>query len=193
MLKKCAIVAALVVMLMPATASADWLFTPSIGSGFGGSASGREHMTWGASIGWMGEGAFGWEADFSYSPEFFEGDDDDLDLFDNSNVSSFMANVIFGVPVGGTTGGGFRPYFTAGAGVLQQQVLDADALFEIDNSEFGVNLGAGAMGFMSDHVGFRGDIRYFRALGDPDEDNEFDIDLADFDFWRASVGVTFRW
>ena len=193
MLKKYAMAAALVLLLLPASAGADWLFTPSIGAGFGGAASGREHMTWGASIGWMGAGIIGWEADFAYTPEFFEGDDDDVDFIENSNVTSFMANVLVGIPIGGQTGGGFRPYFSGGAGVLQQSVQDADDLFEIDNSEFGINLGAGAMGFMSDHVGFRGDLRYYRALSDPDEDNEFDIDLGDFDFWRGTVGVTFRW
>lgn len=193
MLKKCAMVTALLLLLVPASAGADWLFTPNVGGGFGGSASGREHLTWGASIGWMGGGIFGWEADFAHSPEFFESDDDNLDLIDSSNVTSFMANVIAGVPLGGQTGAGVRPYFAAGAGVLQQMVRDVDELFAIDNSEFGINLGGGVMGFMTDHVGFRGDLRYFRALGDPEEDNEFDIDLVDFDFWRGTVGVTFRW
>ena len=63
MLKKCAIAAPLmlVLLLMPASAHADWLFTPNIGSSFGGSASGNEHMSWGASIGWMGAGVFGWK------------------------------------------------------------------------------------------------------------------------------------
>ena len=193
MLKKCAMIAALSLVLVPGTARADWLFTPNIGGGFGGDASGREHLTYGASIGWMGAGIFGWEADLAYTPEFFEGDDNDIDLIENSNVSSFMANVIVGVPIGGQTGGGFRPYFSGGAGLMQQQVEDAESLFDISNNEFGINLGAGAMGFMSDHVGLRGDIRYYRALSDPDEDNEFDISLGDFDFWRGTVGVTFRW
>jgi opacity protein-like surface antigen len=193
MVKKCAMVAALVVMLMPSAASADWLFTPNVGTGFGGSASGREHLTWGASIGWMGAGVLGWEADFAHSPEFFESDDDSLDLIDSSNVTTFMANVIAGIPVGGQTGGGVRPYLAGGLGIMQQAVQDADALFEVDNSEFGINLGGGVMGFATDHVGFRGDLRYFRALGDPEEDNEFDIDFADFNYWRATAGVTFRW
>ena len=135
----------------------------------------------------------GWEADLAYSPEFFEGDDDDIDLIDNSNVTSFMANVLVGVPVGGQTGAGVRPYFAGGLGVLQTQVQGADDLFEVDNSEFGINLGGGIMGFATDHVGFRGDLRYYRALSDPEEDNEFDIDFGDFDFWRGTVGVTFRW
>lgn len=193
MLKKCAMLAALALVLAPASARADWLFTPNIGAGFGGDASGREHLSWGASIGWMGAGVFGWEADFAVTPEFFEGDDDDLDLLDSSNVTTFMVNALVGVPVGGTTGGGFRPYFSGGVGLLQSNITAADELFEVDNNDFGFNLGGGAMGFMTDNVGFRGDIRYYRALSDPEEDNEFDIDFGDFDFWRASGGVTFRW
>jgi opacity protein-like surface antigen len=193
MLKKCAVVAAFALLLVPGTARADWLFTPNVGAGFGGDASGREHLTWGASIGWMGAGVFGWEADFAMTPEFFEAEDGDLDAFDSSNVTSFMANALIGIPIGGQQGPGFRPYVVGGLGVIQQTIEDADALFEVDNSEFGFNLGAGAMGFATDHVGFRGDVRYFRSLADPEEDNEFDFGVGNFDFWRATAGITFRW
>ena len=116
-----------------------------------------------------------------------------IDVFSSSNVTTFMFNAIVGIPVGGQSGGGFRPYFSGGLGLLQSSLTSADELFEVSNSEFGINLGGGAMGFMSDHVGFRGDVRYYRSLVDPDEDNEFDIDLGTFDFWRATAGVTFRW
>src|SRR5687768_7582643 len=161
MLKKWAVMAALALALSPAVASADWLFTPNIGAGFGGNASGREHLTYGASIGFMGAGVFGWEADLSYTPEFFEGDDDDPDLLNtgDSNVTSVMANILIGVPIGGQTGGGVRPYVAAGAGLLQTRIQDADALFEVDNNDFGINLGGGVMGFATDNVGFRGDVR----------------------------------
>jgi len=144
-------------------------------------------------VGWMGAGIVGWEADLAYTPEFFEADDDDLDFIENSNVTSFMGNVLVGIPIGGQTGGGFRPYLSAGAGLLQTNVQSDDDLFEVTNDEFGVNVGAGAMGFMTDNVGFRGDLRYYRALTDPEPDNEFDIDFGDFDFWRATAGITFRW
>ena len=193
MLKKWAMLTALTLALTPAAAGADWLFTPNIGAGFGGNAAGREHLTYGASIGWMGAGVFGWEVDLAYTPEFFEGDDDDIDVFSSSNVTTFMFNAILGAPVGGTSGGGFRPYFSGGIGLMQSNVADSEQLFEVNNSEFGVNLGAGAMGFVSDHVGFRGDVRYFRQLSDPVEDNEFDVDFGDLDFWRATAGITFRW
>ncbi|HEX2062525.1 MAG TPA: outer membrane beta-barrel protein [Thermoanaerobaculia bacterium] len=195
MLKKCAVMAALVLALSPASARADWLFTPNIGAGFGGNARGGEHLTYGASIGFMGAGVFGWEADLSYTPEFFEGDDNDPDLLNtgDSNVTTVMGNVLIGVPIGGQTGGGVRPYFAGGAGLLQTRVEDADAVFEIDNNDFGINLGGGVMGFMTDNVGFRGDIRYFRAFGEDDGNDQVDFDLSDFDFWRGTVGVTFRW
>ncbi len=193
MAKKFVIMAALVLMLAPASARADWLFTPNIGGSFGGSASGNEHLTYGATIGWMGAGIFGFEADFAFTPEFFEAGDSDIDFFDSSNVTTFMANAVVGIPIGGQAGAGFRPYVSGGIGVLQQNVEDADELFSINNDEFGVNIGFGAMGFATDHVGFRGDVRYYRALTDPESDNEFDISLGDFDFWRGTVGVTFRW
>jgi len=193
MLKKCVILAALATVLAPAAASADWLLTPNIGTTFGGNTGGREHFTYGASIGWMGAGVFGWEADLAYTPEFFKSNDDDFAFVDSSNVTTFMVNAIIGVPVGGTRGGGVRPYFSGGLGVIKSNVEDAQSVFKVNNSEFGFNLGAGAMGFVSDHVGFRGDVRYFRQFTDPEPDNEFDIGLGDLDFWRATAGITFRW
>jgi hypothetical protein len=200
MLKKYAFIAALALALSPASARADWLFTPNIGAGFGmgdsgTDAGGGEHLTYGVSLGWMGAGIIGWEADLAYTPEFFEGDDDDADLLNtgDSNVTSVMGNILVGIPIGGQTGGGVRPYFAGGAGLLKTRVEDADAVFEVDNNDFGINLGGGVMGFMTDNVGFRGDLRYFRAFGEDNDNEQVDFDLSDFDFWRGTVGVTFRW
>jgi opacity protein-like surface antigen len=188
-MKKWLIAAALAVMLAPSTASADWLFTPNLGSTFGGDASGNEHFTYGASFGWMGAGILGWEADLSYTPEFFEGGDNDIDFIDNSNAVTAMGNVLIGVPIGGQTGAGFRPYFTAGMGLLSREVQGSEDLFDVDSNEWGFNLGFGAMGFATDHVGFRGDLRYIRSF----EDLETTFDAGNFDFWRGTAGLTFRW
>jgi opacity protein-like surface antigen len=192
MVKRGALIAAVVVLLAPGSARADWLVTPSLGAAFGGNTTG-EQLTYGASIGWMGAGIFGWEAEFAYTPEFFGGDDNDIDFLGSSNVTSLMVNALLGIPIGGQRGGGFRPYASGGIGLLRSNVQSRDDLLKVDNDDFGVNVGAGARGCVSDNVGLRGDIRYYRALSDPDEDNEFDIDFGDFDFWRATGGVTFRW
>ena len=192
MLKKCVLTAALAAVLLPGSAHADWLFTPNIGTTFGADADGREHITYGASIGWMGEGIVGFEADLQYTPEFFEANDADIDFIDSANVLTFMANAIVGVPIGGQAGPGLRPFGIVGIGLLQRQQEDADAVFDVDNNEFGFNIGGGVMGFVNDHVGFRGDIRYVRAF-DAADDNVVTVGVGEFDFWRGNVGVTFRW
>ena len=58
-MRKWVIAAVFALALLPASARADWLFTPNAGTTFGGAASGNEHFTYGASIGWMGEGIRG--------------------------------------------------------------------------------------------------------------------------------------
>lgn len=189
MLKKMLMIAALVLALTPATAGADWLFTPSLGTTFGADANGNEHFTYGASIGWMGAGIFGWEADLAYTPEFFESSDSDFDFSDSSNVTTAMFNAIVGAPIGGMFGPGFRPYFSGGIGMLAREVQSRNDLFDVNSNDFGFNVGAGAIGFMTDHVGFRGDIRYLRSF----EDLERTLDAGKFDYWRGTGGVTFRW
>ena len=47
----------------------------------------------------MGAGIFGFEADLQYTPEFFEPNDDDIDLIDSSNALTFMGNAIIGIPI----------------------------------------------------------------------------------------------
>jgi hypothetical protein len=49
------------------------------------------------------------------------------------------------------------------------------------------------MGFFNNHVGLRGDVRYFRTINNNDSSlDDVNLDLGSFDFWRASVGVVIR-
>jgi opacity protein-like surface antigen len=191
----------------PPPASADWLFTPFIGTTFNAAANFNDafeggddfeqQFTYGASLGWMGAGMIGFEFDFGYSPNFFETavtDDDDFEFVDDSNVTTLMANVILGVPIGGQSGFGVRPFAVGGVGLIRTRLEDADDFFdEVDSNDFGFNVGAGLNIFFADNIGVRGDIRYFRAFGDDEDEDAFDFRLTEFDFWRATVGVTFRW
>lgn len=171
--------------LVPGTARADWLLTPFLGVNFGGDADGQK-VVYGGSIGYMGAGVVGFEVDFAHAPEFL-----DKTLFVDSSLTTFMGNVIVGVPIGGSNAS-VRPYVTGGAGLLRTNVADVGDFFDIDNSSFGINVGGGVMVFLNDKVGIRGDLRYLRSLQDPEEDDEFDIDFGSFDFWRGTVGVTFK-
>jgi opacity protein-like surface antigen len=186
-----------------APASADWLFTPYLGINFGHSAdfgdvgdfedNFEKKVVLGGSLAWMGAGIIGVEFDLGWSPNFFEftTGDEDFD-FGDSNLTTVMGNLIVGIPIGGTTGGGVRPYGVAGLGLMRSSLSVGDLFDDLDANDLGINLGGGITGFFNDTVGLRGDIRYFRSLTDDEPDDELDLRLTDFQFWRATVGVTIR-
>lgn len=198
-----AIVAGFLLLASPSRASADWLFTPFVGANFGGNADFGEfddfddefeqRVDLGASLGWMGGGIVGFEVDFGWSPNFFENTIGPGDFeFGDNNVTTLMGNVLVGIPVGGQSGPGIRPYASGGVGLIRTHVDGAGFFDDLDSNDFGMNVGAGVNGFFTDNIGIRGDIRYFRSLQDDEPDELFDLALSDFDFWRATVGVTFR-
>jgi opacity protein-like surface antigen len=182
-----------VLLLLPGVARADWLFTPYGGMTFGKDAKNLEHFNWGLSAGWMGAGIVGWEVDFNHTPNFFEAKDasNTTELFGKNNVTSLMGNVLVGVPVGGQHGVGIRPYVSGGVGLLKQNVPAASDLLSVSSNDFGMNFGFGAHVFASDHVGFRGDLRYLRSF-QKDDSTATNFALGNFDFWRWTAGVTFR-
>jgi hypothetical protein len=206
-LRKFAITSALALMVFvaaPAKASADWLFTPFFGMNWGGNAEFtdfagdfedefEQKMNFGASLSWMGAGALGFEVDFGYSPNFFQNTagDDDFE-FGDSNVTTLMANLRVGVPFGGQTGGGIRPYASGGLGLIKTRIDDPEDLFELNSTDWGFNVGGGVTGFFSDNFGLQGDVRYFRSLQDNEPDDEVDLALGSFNFWRGTVGLVFR-
>ena len=104
-----------------------------------------------------------------------------------------MGNLVLGVPVGGQTGGGVRPYVVGGAGLLRSNISGSTFFNDLTSNDFGIDLGGGVHGYFNDHVGLRGDLRYFRLLQDNEPAaDDLDLGLADFNFWRATIGVTFR-
>ncbi|MEO8679053.1 MAG: outer membrane beta-barrel protein [Vicinamibacterales bacterium] len=183
-------------------ASADWLLAPYAGVTFGGKANFgdvgtlsdnlEKKATFGVSAAWMGAGVIGFEADLGSTPNFFQNTSGDANFkFGDSNVTTLMANLLLGAPIGGTKGMGFRPYASGGAGLMRTSV-SATSLFDgLSQNELGMNVGAGAHLFFSDNFGLRADVRYFRKL-QKGNDGGADLDLGDLDFWRGTLGVTFR-
>jgi len=185
-LKRVMLIAALgFVLAAPTQARADWIFTPYLGANFAGETE-DTNVNFGGSLGYMGAGIVGFEVDFGYAPDFFEVPD-----ISDANVTTFMANVIVGVPIGGM-GEGVRPYASGGAGLLRTNIDDVDDFFDVTDNSFGINVGGGVMGFLTDNVGIRGDLRYFRNVGDDEPGEDFDLAFGDLDFWRGTLGVAFR-
>ena len=200
-LRKLLISAASVFIITAATprpAAADWLFTPFIGSTFGGSANiggtvptsksdFERKLNWGASL--SGGGPVGFELDFSYSPNFFGVSDSGagINFLGDGNVTTLTGNLRIGA-----SGGPVRPYVVGGAGLIRSKVDDPTQFFSKPSaSDFGMDLGGGVIGFFSDNVGIRGDLRYFRSL-QKDDSTALDLTLGSFKFWRGTVGITFK-
>jgi opacity protein-like surface antigen len=190
----------LALMLAPVSASAQsWFISPFVGANFGGNADFGDfpdaddeverRLDFGATIGWN-PNVVGFEVDFGYSPNFFEDTAGDANFeFGDSNVTTLMANLLISAP----PGTGLRPFLSGGVGMIRANVTSEGVFNDLSTNDLGVNVGAGINGQFTDNVGIRGDVRYFRALQDNEADNDFDLSLGSFDFWRGTVGLTFRW
>ena len=187
-------------LVLPVSASAQsWFVSPFVGANFGGSANFGDfpdaddeverRLDFGATVGWN-PNVVGFEVDFGWSPNFFEDTSGDRNFeFGDSNVTTFMTNLLITAP----PGTGLRPYVSSGLGLIRAQI-ESDGLFnDLSTNDLGVNIGAGINGQFTDNVGIRGDVRYFRSLQDNEPDNDLDLSLGNFDFWRVTVGLTFRW
>ena len=201
--RKFLMISALALLLAPASANAQsWFFSPFIGGNFGGSADFGDfpnsddeverRMDFGATLGWN-PGVVGFEVDLGWSPNFFQDTAGDANFeFGDSNVTTLMANVLFSAK----PGSGIRPYASTGLGLMRANISSATNLFDdLSTNDLGVNVGAGLNANFNDNVGIRGDVRYFRSLQDNQPDNDFEdiLSLGSFDFWRGTVGLTFRW
>lgn len=184
-IKTLIVMAAIALVWAPASARADGFFSPFAGVNFG-NESGDGRSNFGFNAGGMGAGVIGGEIDFGYAPNFFG----DKGAFGSNYVMDVMGNLIVGVPVGGQHGAGVRPYLTVGLGLIRSQITGGvNGLTKVADNEVGLDGGAGVMGFFGDHVGLRGDLRYFRNLAGDTVNN---IDFGAFHFWRASVGLVLR-
>ena len=150
MMRKLVMLAALVLVTSPASARADWLLrlTWAARSARAVLPTGRRSDGWArASSG--GRRSLPGRQVFSTSmlPTTLNlmRDELDADLFDNKAMT-VMFNGIVGVPIGGTSGSGFRPYFAGGLGWFQTAVESEELLFEESSDKFGFSLGGGAMG-----------------------------------------------
>jgi opacity protein-like surface antigen len=179
--------------LAPAPARADGMLIPFIGVNFADNsrsaisdAIDADRFNWGASLAYMGGGVLGLEADFAYSPDFYGHTD-----LGGSSVMTLMGNLLIGIPFGGQSGFGIRPYALAGLGVIRSEFDAFGDVLSFDNSKAGWNVGGGAMFFFGTHVGLRADVRYFRTFSALDLLDA--IDRRDrLDFSRASTGLILR-
>lgn len=197
MLRRLAVALLVFLWAPPATASADWLITPFLGTSFSGEATflifeegaGRR-MTLGASVSLLGDGIFGFEAEVAHTPRFFEGNDP-LGLVLTSRVTTVSGSVILAAPLA-LTRESLRPFLVGGLGLMQARSKHAAGLFPIHENLLAVNIGVGAIGFVTERTGLRFDVRHFRAISTTDAPLAR-AGASRLSFWRATAGLTIRY
>jgi opacity protein-like surface antigen len=166
----------------------------SIGGAFGGDA---DDGTFGfdASYDYLHRGTFGFEFLGSFTPDLDMNSSATVLAAGDTRVNTYMFNAIGAVPLG--LDDNWLPYVSGGLGAMTvRNDLDLPtdtSLSLIDENQFGGNVGFGLMGFYN-QVGLRADVRYFTGIGE-DNNNSGRLNglTENVDFWRSTVGVSFRW
>lgn len=198
-------IATVVLMTWVASASAQatsaWTATGFIGSYFGASGDAPQASNISSSLTFGGQVSRHWsyvgaEVLADIAPKYHI---DSVFLNSHPWVNSYMANGIAIWP-----GHYVEPYFSAGIGGIQMHanvlpffpgVTDNTSVYQ---TRFGWNFGAGAYAFAGNSVGIRADVRYFQATtantitGTP-PNVATEALLSGINFWRANIGVSFRW
>lgn len=182
-------------LLIASPAHADFFFTPFAGVKFAGDASivdldqgaSNARFTLGGMAGVLGDGAFGVEADVTYVPRFFERSSGTLVA--RSHVLTIMGNVMLAVPRR-ITGYSLRPFMSGGAGLMHVNIDDVIEVLPVDSNLFGVNIGGGAMGPLTDLLDVRFELRWFKSVTTGGETPL--LPRSALSFWRAAIGLTVR-
>lgn len=97
-----------------------------------------------------------------------------------------MANVVVPIPLAPSKT--WRPYASVGAGVIHAWIHDAGP-YDASQTNAASNLGGGVLYRVKDWLAIRADVRWFHAF--VDENEQMGGYVADYDFARVSLGVTF--
>ncbi len=177
--KVCVLTMALIAggMFIPSAARADILVSPFVGVTFGGDAKAHKETVGGA-VTFVGR-SIGLEVEYGQTNDFFGSDQPGTD------VKNLSASFVAGADLRGR---GVKPYFLAGAGLLRTGVKGTALVQDVHYNNFAIDLALGLNALVSQHVGLRGEVRYFRRLERASDNGVIPI-ASNFDFFRGIVGL----
>ncbi|HKY20815.1 MAG TPA: outer membrane beta-barrel protein [Vicinamibacterales bacterium] len=147
--------AAAIVVALEGPASAQAMFTGSIGNVFGGDAPSKKSV-WAVALGGGGAHGIGSELEFSETRNFFET----ADGVSHGKIMTLMPSILVTVPVAR-----IRPYGVFGFGFIRQRTDDSlGGLFSgLSDNDIGYNIGGGVIFKFASHAGVRADLRRFKV------------------------------
>ena len=206
------VLSAFLLLSFPPIAHAEWQFTPFIGYTFKATstfvdfdidpdraATDQTRLNFGGAVRLIGESPFGVEAYYVHTPGFFDPKPQFnivLPRVLESRTYAVMGNVVLSTPRSWNRYG-LRPSVSGGIGLMHASEEDQLQVIRYRVNLLGMNVGGGAVGFLSDHVGVRFDLRYFRNIkGLSQEDLEdFPVTVGQpvrLRYWAIAFGVVFK-
>jgi len=193
------VLAAGFLLLCARSDAADRQLRPFVGVTFGGDSTfaidpgvasgGGSKPAIGVSAVFLGE-LLGAEVDVFDGPGFFGNG---TDLVKSSRVTAFTGNLIVAAPHRATEYS-LRPYVVGGVGLMQLRRTTTFNVFDISTVLPTIDVGGGALAFVTNHVGVSGDIRRFQSVGDNPSSEGLTLNGEQhLSFWRAAVAVVFRY
>lgn len=129
---------------------------------------------------------------FGYASAFFDPKEDVVDLIASSYVLTVEGHAGITRPARSDADRYF-PYATGGFGFMRQHARDRDGLINVRRTDPAFNVGGGIRVLMTEYLGIRADVRYFRSMTDPYENPDPIVaDLKRLGFWRIGVGAVIR-
>ena len=147
--------AAAVFVTLEGSASAQAMFTGSIGNVFGGDAPSTKR-TWAVAIGGGGAHGIGSELEYSQTGNFFETSDGVA----HGKIITLMPSIFVAIPISK-----LRPYGILGFGFIRQRTqTSAGGVFSnLSENDIGYSVGGGVTFQFARGAGVRGDLRHFKV------------------------------
>ena len=196
-LRAIAVALGVVAVVAPAAAAADRQIRPLFGVVFAGdttivdleNAAGQPHATIGVNAAMLGD-MFGVDVDLARTGGFFQSGDKHLVL--DSSVLTLMGDLVVAAPRR-LTEYSLRLYLVAGGGIMRVSKVDYFDLFDIDDVLPAYDVGAGALGFVTNRVGVSWEVRRFQSLGGSNQLTGLTLGRERLTFWRASMALVVRY
>jgi hypothetical protein len=193
-----ALVVAIVGLAAPARAQIDQQVRVFVGASFAGhstfvdltkdDAPSHAHFTIGAQAVWLGD-IFGVGAEVADIPGFFEGGTSYL--VTTSRVTTATGDVIVALPRR-LAEYSLRLYFVSGGGIMRVRE-QSSPVFDIAKVVPAVDVGVGALGFLTNRVGLSWELRRFQRVGGPPPLTGITVAQEELSFWRAHMAVVIRY
>jgi hypothetical protein len=193
------VLAALLLVGSTRASAADRQVRPFVGATFAGSTTfvpvveetvTGPNLALGANAAWLGE-IFGVEADVADVPGLFGSGENNL--VRSSRVTTISGNLIIAAPHR-LTEYALRPYAVVGGGVMRIRTTTAFNVFDLSTTMPAFDVGAGALGFITNSVGICWEVRRFqgRRSVQPGESG-LSLGTESLSFWRGTMAVVIRY